>query len=69
MAEYFVSASCRGERCRVCGKSATHKMAEEIQHDDPLPMRHELTAYVCCEHFGLILGPYARELCVIQGHI
>jgi hypothetical protein len=56
---HFVSASCGGEKCRVCGKPATHKLGEEILHDDPNPSRHNLTAYVCCEHFTMIVGPAA----------
>jgi hypothetical protein len=54
---HFVSESCEGERCRVCRVPATHKLAEEIPHDDPWPVRHELTAYVCCRHFTEVLGP------------
>jgi len=54
---HFVSASCGGEKCTVCGKDATHKVAEEIQHDDPTYIRHEYTAYVCCGCFRLIFGP------------
>lgn len=57
---YHSSASCRGERCTVCGVDATHKLGEEIMHDDPFPHRHNLTAYVCCEHFRMILGPATR---------
>jgi len=89
---HFVSASCEGERC-FCGNAATHKLGEEIPHDEPCPMcgscwrywedrdesgrrvlglpksdcrgsfhlfgahnRHNLTAYVCCEHFTQVLG-------------
>lgn len=54
---HFVSASCEGERCALCGKPATHKVGEELQWDDPMPNRHNLTAYVCCAHFRAILGP------------
>jgi len=36
---------------------ATHKVGEEIPHDDPNPHRHNLTAYVCCLHFQQIMGP------------
>ena len=32
--KHFISASCGGEVCR-CGTKATHKIAEEIPHDDP----------------------------------
>lgn len=52
---HFVSGTCRGERCSVCGRDATHKLGEEIAFDDPLPFRHNLTAYVCCQHFVMIV--------------
>lgn len=55
--KHFVSASCGGEKCRICGLPSTHKVGEEIPHDDPLPDRHNLTAYVCCAHFVEIVGP------------
>jgi hypothetical protein len=55
--EHFISTSCVGERCQICGAPATHKVGEEIPHDDPLPARHNLTAYVCCRHFKTLLGP------------
>jgi len=57
---YHVSLACRGERCSVCGVDATHKLGEEIMYDDPFPKRHNLTAYVCCEHYMMILGPATR---------
>jgi hypothetical protein len=60
---HFVSASCRGERCSICGQDATHKVGEEIFHDDPLPYRHTLTAYVCCRDFVRIMGPVATIEC------
>jgi hypothetical protein len=63
---HFVSGSCRGEFCAVCGAAATHKVGEEIPHDDPDPGRHNLTAYLCCRHFGLVLGPMARRRCGIE---
>ena len=87
---HFVSASCGGEFCSICRKPATHKVGEEIMHDEPCmycgeryvsreidpvraeaavkkcpsffhlggphAQRHNLTAYVCCEHFTMILG-------------
>lgn len=53
---HFVSASCKGEYCSICKAPATHKVGEEIMADDPNPVRHNLTAYICCEHFRLILG-------------
>lgn len=52
----FVSACCEGEKCSVCGKDATHKLEETIFFDDPIQTRHPLTAYVCDEHFKMIVG-------------
>ena len=52
----FVSGSCKGEVCSVCGKPATNKLEETIFWDDPNKMRHPLTAYVCREHFRMIVG-------------
>ena len=57
MVDHFVSKSCAGERCRICGDDATHKVGEEILHDDPHQIRHNLTAYVCCNCFFMIFGP------------
>jgi hypothetical protein len=63
--ERFVSSSCVGEVCSLCGAPATHKVGEEIAHDDPawqrvlghtILTRHNYTAYVCCEHFRAIFG-------------
>lgn len=57
---HFVSKSCIGEVCRICGEDATHKVGEEIMHDDPMEgQRHNLTAYVCCDCFLMIVGPAA----------
>lgn len=55
--DHFVSAACRGRNCDICKLPASHKVGEEIPHDDPLPNRHNLTAYVCCAHFIEIMGP------------
>jgi hypothetical protein len=52
----FVSTCCKGEICSVCGKLATNKLEETIFDDDPNKMRHPLTAYVCREHFRMIVG-------------
>ena len=55
--------SCLGRNCefrnepeKECRKPSTHKVGEEIMHDDPNHYRHNLTAYVCCDHFRAILG-------------
>ncbi|OHA86614.1 MAG: hypothetical protein A3A96_01950 [Candidatus Zambryskibacteria bacterium RIFCSPLOWO2_01_FULL_39_39] len=63
---HFVSGSCEGEKCRMCKDPtpATHKVGEEILSDDPNPIRHNLTAYVCCLHFGQIFGPVAQQACL-----
>ena len=52
----FVSASCGGEVCSICGEYATHKVEEHIFSDDPRPDRHELTAYICDKHFTRIMN-------------
>lgn len=54
---HFVSRSAVGEACRICGAGAAHKLGEEIPHDDPWRARHNLTAYVCCRCFRMVLGP------------
>jgi hypothetical protein len=54
--KHFVSACCGSHRCSVCREAATHKLEETIFDDDPAQMRHPLTAYVCCEHFRMIVG-------------
>lgn len=51
----FTSACCEGERCSMCGEPAKRKVGEEIFHDDPIPYRHNLTAYVCLNHFKQIM--------------
>jgi hypothetical protein len=55
MTAHFVSACCEGEVC-VCGRPATHKLGEEFLPDEPFPDRHNLTSYVCCGCFTLIVG-------------
>ena len=35
---------------------ASHKVEEHIFDDDPNPIRHPLTQYVCCEHFKMIMA-------------
>lgn len=52
----FISRCCEGEKCSVCGNHATNKLEETIFDDDPYPMRHPLTAYVCKKHFRMIVG-------------
>lgn len=60
-----VSKFCGGKVCGPCLRyrhervPATHKLAEDIPPDDPLPHRHELTQYVCCAHYAMTMGPVA----------
>lgn len=62
---HFVSKSCGGETCVMCWREggitvpATHKVGEELMYDSPdeIALGHNLTAYVCCKHFGMIFGP------------
>ncbi len=56
MPERFVSGPC--ERCH-CGMPAEHKVEETIFSDDPRPVRHPLTAYICHAHFREMMGPAA----------
>lgn len=59
-----ISKSCQGETCRICGQPATHKVGEEITYScslprllpNPIPHRHNYTAYVCCTCFAMIFG-------------
>lgn len=46
----------------MCREPATHKVGEELFHDDPNPYRHNLTAYVCCWHFGFIMKTVCHPL-------
>lgn len=55
----FVSKCCVGEKCGICGKPAEHKLEETVFSDDPMWMRHGLTAYICHEHFRQLMGPAA----------
>lgn len=41
---------------------STHKVEENIFRDEPR-IRHPLTAYVCCECFGKLMGPFAVDRC------
>ncbi len=60
--DHFVGASAVGELCGMCyragtpGVPATHKVGEEIPRDAK-GFGHNLTQYVCCEHFGQIFRP------------
>lgn len=58
MTDKWISGCCDGEGCHLpgCDKPAFAKVGEEIMPDDPAPARHNLTAYVCEEHFAFIFG-------------
>lgn len=52
--------ACQGEVCSMCGAQAWHKVGEEELTEPEvvmgIPMRcHNLTAYVCKEHFQQIM--------------
>lgn len=64
---HFISTSCKGEFCKICGLPAAHKVGEEVMHDDPQPARHNLTAYLCCAHFAMVMGPIATAQCLRPG--
>lgn len=65
------SACCEGERC-FCGAPAERKVGETLFDDDPtawrelfgkrVVARHELTAYVCFDHFVQMMGPASVRL-------
>lgn len=48
---HFVPEWCFGEACRICDQPASHKVEESMADN-----RHPFTAYVCCEHFAMIMG-------------
>lgn len=54
----YVPICASGVTCHVagCAKPATRKVGEEIFDDDPMPERHNFTAYVCLDHFNWIMG-------------
>ena len=72
--DHPILASCRGGKCRECGAQAHHKIGEEQFDDDPQPIRHNLTAYLCCYHFRRAMGgtgtpwcdPVSWESCVAE---
>ena len=52
----FRSSSTQGEKC-WCRLPAAHKVEETIFHDDPNPVRHPRTSYICEGHFQELMGP------------
>ena len=54
---HFISRHVLDKTCKLCDAQATHKISEEIMGDDPtIYQRPVYEAYVCCEHFRLIMG-------------
>ena len=64
-AYHYVLDSCEGEPCSVCHEPAKHKVEEVIDVFDKAGqiVRHPMTAYLCCKHFGDIMGNWAKEVC------
>jgi hypothetical protein len=58
--EIMPSKACIGERC-WCGAPAAKKVGEEILFDDPNPDRHNLTRYICAEHYAQLMGPLGAK--------
>lgn len=56
----YIPASCEGQFC-FCGKPAVRKVGEEIMRDDPYPVRHNLTSYICGDHYIQLMGPAAAR--------
>lgn len=49
------------EKCSMCGNAATHKVGEYVP--DEQYSRHEFSNYLCCHHFGVVLGKGAQRYC------
>lgn len=64
----YISGCCEGEICYQCKTPATHKVGEVLLFDDPNPIRHELTAYICCKCFQSLFGIYAKDYCKRNEH-
>lgn len=65
---HYVPESSQGETCHKCRKEpAKHKVREvmpDIGSDWRSPFnRHELTAYLCCNCFGDLMGSLAVSSC------
>jgi len=70
---HFVSVSAGGEICSMCNKPATHKVGEEIMHDEPCMSCGERfisdvidpdgakAAKAKCNSFFHISGPHAQR--------
>jgi hypothetical protein len=49
------------EKCNVCRLPATHKIGEEFSVLDPRSQGHNLTGYLCDEHFDMVIRPYVPK--------
>ena len=70
---HYIILSSTGEICRMCGKPAYHKVEEvfgiealehptdEQMFKQAMSSYHPYTAYLCCEHFGMVMGANCRE--------
>lgn len=47
-----------GEKCNVCRLPASHKIGEEFPVWDTTVRGHNLTGYLCEEHFNMVICPY-----------
>lgn len=56
---HVINPYVEGEICASCPLPATHKVGEE---DGP-EWRHNFTQYLCCFHFGTLMGPVAMRVC------
>jgi hypothetical protein len=61
------SRACIGEMC-WCGAPAAKKVGEEILFDDPKPARHNLTRYICAQHYAQLMGPLGAKQVGIETH-
>jgi hypothetical protein len=52
----FTPACAQGELCMICRAPAQRKVEENIFDDDPMPIRHPYTAYLCLKHFNLVMN-------------
>jgi hypothetical protein len=59
--EHEIMQSAYGEHCAICGDPANHKVGEETEK--PI-MRHNWTAYLCCDHFSQLMGPIPTKSCL-----
>ena len=59
MNRHIVPEYTEGMACHLCGFPASHKVEEVIEEENI----HPYTAYVCCHHFGGIMGKVAWEVC------